>query len=305
MRNAMTRNLERSAPLLLAVIIAAGCAKVARQEGPITVAATIGTVSLNRPGSALRPGDAVKAGDMIITGEKSMATLLLPDKSLVRIFEKSLFSLTSQVAAGEDRESDTVLSLDRGRTMLIVQKLAKGDRLSVKTPTAVAAVRGTTFDVSVRETPVKGKSGVTDVRVLTGTVYVEAKDKPQVNTMVRDGEMIALSNESVVEDKKTIPGKALKELQEEEKDLGKAIAGPQAADMKKEETPAQAGSTPPVLETEAAIKEYYHKLEEVNLDDGTILVGAVIYQNASVARIHTASGVIQVPTSSIKTIRMR
>ncbi|HOT46273.1 MAG TPA: FecR family protein [Spirochaetota bacterium] len=301
----MTYNLQRTLLLSLIILGAAGCMKAARQAEPMTVSAILGSVSLNRPGSVLRPGDAVKAGDRIITGEKSMATLILPDTSLVRIFEKSEFTVSGRIAAGEGREADTVLSLDRGRTMLIVQKLAKGDRLRVKTPTAVAAVRGTTFDVSVREAPAKGTSGVTDVRVLNGTVYVEAKDKPQVSAMVSEGEMIALSNESVVEDKKTIPEKEMKELQEEEKDLGKAGTVQQETVKKKEETPARAGSTPPVLKTEAAIKEFYHKLEEVDLDDGTTLVGAVIFQNASVAKIHTSSGVIQVPTSSIKNIRMR
>ena len=299
----MIHNLQRALLLVLA-ILAAGCMKAARQAEPITVSAILGSVSLNRPGSVLRPGDTVTAGDRIITGAKSTATLLLPDRSLVRIFEKSEFRVTGRVASGEGGEADTVLGLDRGRTLLIVRKLAKGERLSVKTPTAVAAVRGTTFDVSVRVTPVQGASGVTEVRVLEGTVYVEAKDRPQVNATVRDGEMIALSGDSVVEDKKTMPEKALKAFQEEAQDLGKGNAGAQENE-RKEETPAQSGSTPPVLKTEAAIREYYHKLEEVDLDDGTTIVGAVIYQNASVAGIHTASGVIRVPTNSIKTIRMR
>ncbi len=301
----MIHNLERALLLLLIIFTAAGCVKVAKQAEPITVAATLGSVSLNQPGRELRPNTVVQVGDKIITGEKSMATLLMPDKSLVRIFEKAEFSIVSQIAAGDGKEADTVLSLDRGRSMLIIQKLAKGDRLSVATPTAVAAVRGTTFTVSVRESSGKGKSGVTDVNVLSGTVFVEAKDRPQINSLVKEGEMIALSNEAVVDDKKPIPEKTLKELKEEEKDLCTPATGQSETVEKKEDTTVKAGSTPPVLKTEAAIREYYHKLEEVNLDDGSVLVGAVIYQNASVARIHTSSGVIQVPTSSIKTIRVR
>jgi hypothetical protein len=290
---------------LIICILVAGCVKVAKQAEPITVAATLGSVSLNQPGRELRPNAIVQVGDRIITGEKSMATLLMPDKSLVRIFEKSEFSILSQIAAGDGKEADTVLVLDKGRSMLIIQKLAKGDRLSVKTPTVVAAVRGTTFAVTVRESSRDGKSGATDVKVLSGSVYVEAKDKPQINSLVKEGEMIALSNETVIDDKKPIPEKTLIGLKEEEKDLGKAVTGKPESGEKKEDASVKAGSTLPVLKTDAAIKEYYHKLEEVSLDDGSILVGAVIHQDASVARIHTSSGIIQVPTSSIKTIRLR
>jgi hypothetical protein len=290
---------------LLICTLVAGCVKVAKQAEPITVAATLGSVSLNQPGRELRPDAVVRVGDRIITGEKSMATLLMPDKSLVRIFEKSEFAILSQIACGDGKNADTVLALDKGRSMLIIQKLAKGDRLSVKTPTTVAAVRGTTFAVTFKESPDSAQSGVTDVKVLSGTVYVEAKDKPQINSMVKEGEMIALSKDAVADDKKPIPAKVMMELKEEEKDLGKAVTGQTEIEEKKEVAAVKAGSTPPVLKTEAAIKEYYHKLEEVSLDDGSILVGAVIHQDASVARIHTSSGIIQVPTSSIKTIRLR
>ncbi len=301
----MSHNLNRLLILLLMVFIAAGCVKVAKKSEPITVTATLGTVSLNQPGRELRPNAVVQIGDRIITGENSMATLQMPDKSLIRIFEKSDFTIISLNPAGDGKEAETTLGLDKGRSMLIIQKLAKGGRLSVKTPTSVAAVRGTSFTVAVRESSDKENCGVTDVKVLDGTVYVEAKDKPEVNTLVNKGEMIALSNDAVVEEKKPIPEKAMKELVEEETDLGKAVTADSEPEVKKDDAQPKAGAMPPVLKTEAAIKQYYHKLEEVSLDDGSVLVGAVIYQNASFARIHTSSGIIQVPTSSIKTIRMR
>ncbi len=55
----------------------------------------------------------------------------------------------------------------------------------------------------------------------------------------------------------------------------------------------------PVLKTEAEIREYYNKLEQINLDDGTILVGAVVSQNAGKVRIHTTHGIVAIPRSSI------
>jgi len=61
----------------------------------------------------------------------------------------------------------------------------------------------------------------------------------------------------------------------------------------------------PTLNSEKAIKEYYRKLEEISLDDGSILVGAIIMQNQDDVKIHTTHGIIKVPISSIKNVKMR
>lgn len=291
---------NRWAPMacLLICISAAGCVKEKKEAAPIRLSDKLGTVSLNRPGAEVPVDTVLKIGDRLITGEKSMAMVLLPDSSTIRIFEKSEFTIIKMESAGDEGGADTRLAVDKGRSMFVIEKLARGGRLSVTTPTAVAAVRGTTFTVEVRD-----KNSVTDLKVVRGSVYIEAKDEARVNSLVKDGEMIALSCSAVVDEKKPIPEKKLKELKEEEKSFIKDSEEPEKEEKK--EAADKAKSAPPVLKTEAAIKEYYHKLEEVSMDDGTILVGAVIFQNAAVAKIHTASGIIQVPTGSIKTIRMR
>ncbi len=61
----------------------------------------------------------------------------------------------------------------------------------------------------------------------------------------------------------------------------------------------------PNLETDEQIKRYYHKLEEVYLDDGSRLVGAVIYQDNKAMRVHTVHGVIELPVKSVRTIKLR
>jgi hypothetical protein len=61
----------------------------------------------------------------------------------------------------------------------------------------------------------------------------------------------------------------------------------------------------PDLKTDEQIKQYYHKLEEVYLDDGSRLVGAVVYQDNNVIRIHTVHGVIELPVKSVQTIKLR
>ena len=61
----------------------------------------------------------------------------------------------------------------------------------------------------------------------------------------------------------------------------------------------------PDLKTDEDIKKYYHKLEVMHLDDGSLLVGAVIYQDSTTIKIHTAHGVIQLPVKSVKNIQLR
>jgi hypothetical protein len=78
---------------------------------------------------------------------------------------------------------------------------------------------------------------------------------------------------------------------------------PAAAEMSP--APAAAKKPAPVLTTDSAIRKYYNKLEQVNLDDGTRLVGAVINQDGSTIRIHTIHGIVDVPVSSIRSIRIR
>ncbi len=61
----------------------------------------------------------------------------------------------------------------------------------------------------------------------------------------------------------------------------------------------------PDLKTDDQIKQYYNKLDEVYLDDGSRLVGAVIFQDRNILRIHTIHGVIQLPVTSVRIIKLR
>ena len=69
--------------------------------------------------------------------------------------------------------------------------------------------------------------------------------------------------------------------------------------------PAAVNKPAPALATDSAIRTYYNKLEQVDLDDGTRLVGAVIYQDSSTVRIHTIHGIIEIPVASVRSIRIK
>lgn len=293
----------------------AGCVKEKKQDFSVTVTGIVGTVSLNQPDNEIQVNAVLHAGDKIITAANSMATLLIPADSTVKVYEKTEFVILSHDKAATGSAADnTKLGVNSGKSMFVIEKLSKDSTLTITTPTATAAVRGTSFIVEVSGAATGAKKETTNVKVVHGAVYVEAKDKPQANSMVKDGEMIALAHDAVIEEKKSIPEKTLKALKEEENDLSRGIMRQSDSDRdtekndKKQEDKSlktESPQPPPVLKTEAAIKEYYHKLEQVNLDDGSTLVGAVISQSPAYVRIHTASGIIMIPTSSIKNIVIR
>ncbi|HPV40207.1 MAG TPA: hypothetical protein PKX40_03445 [Spirochaetota bacterium] len=61
----------------------------------------------------------------------------------------------------------------------------------------------------------------------------------------------------------------------------------------------------PDLKTNDQIRQYYNKLEEVYLDDGSRLVGAVIVQDRKTIQVHTIHGVVHLPVTSVQTIKLR
>ncbi|MFA6029517.1 MAG: FecR domain-containing protein [Elusimicrobiota bacterium] len=85
------------------------------------------------------------AGDRIETGADGRAEVALDSESLVEIGPKSVFTVESL------DEKESWLSLKLGSLTAKLKKLAAGRSLRVRTPSAVAAVRGTEFAVDVPE----------------------------------------------------------------------------------------------------------------------------------------------------------
>ncbi|MBN2158305.1 MAG: FecR domain-containing protein [Spirochaetes bacterium] len=282
--------------------IAAGCVKGNKEPSPITVVSVIGRATLNAPGNDLLINAVIRPGDTIITREKSMAYLRISENSGVKIYENSRFTLTENLLA-DGGGTDSLYAIDRGKTLFMIEKLSKNSSLKVATPTAVASVRGTSFIVDVSED--KESGATTDVKVIAGEVTVTSKEKPDNGSIVGVGEMVIVAGDGSIEKKKEIPEKKLRELRREAEDLDKTIIKKADAITINAQQVVVSSDKVPVLKSEEEIKKYYHKLEQVNLDDGTTLVGAVIYQDASIVKIHTASGLIKVPTSSIKNIILR
>jgi len=140
--------------LLLAVLPAAVCSRAYAEDTDITVKTAKGKVEVRETGGKTwKPtaaGNTVAAGMEIRTGPGAEALLLWPQGHAVKVFPLSMMTI-SEAASEEDAEN-TKLEMNKGKMFSKVSKLAsKESTFQVKTPTAIAGVRGTEFMMEMQE----------------------------------------------------------------------------------------------------------------------------------------------------------
>ncbi len=107
-----------------------------------------GNVTAARPTAAqpvaLKFKDDVFVNDRVVTGDRSLARLLLGGKAVVTVRERSALTIT-------EVPGRSTIDLDSGKVAVAVakEKMRPGETIEVKSPNAVAAVRGTVFIVEV------------------------------------------------------------------------------------------------------------------------------------------------------------
>lgn len=145
------------------------------------LSAVKGSVSLERHQSVpalLHNGDELRSGDQIRTDSKSSATVKLSDGSTVRIYPGSRVELRPE--NGKWKEFLHVLL---GNVRVKIEKLSGRPNPKVTTtPTAIIAVRGTTFAVAVEQ------SGDTQVGLETGLIAVANLLHPEHEVLVEPGQ---------------------------------------------------------------------------------------------------------------------
>ncbi len=134
--------------------------------------ASIGEVALEREGlrRPLQVNEALLVGDTLHTGRDSQVKLLLEDEAVVRLGAESQLTLSALAATAP--EHPTRLDLARGRLRAFVSHAPAAhaaERFEVRTPSAIAGVRGTDFEVlTVNPTFVRVFYGSVMVRPLGG-----------------------------------------------------------------------------------------------------------------------------------------
>ncbi len=111
-----------------------------------------GPVTIHRAGTGKavpgRPGMALWAGDEIRTGTGGNATLRFVDDSRVLLEQDSVLALDMLKSYGGTGMAETRLHLKQGRTdNRVTPKKGPGSRFEIRTPSAMAAVRGTSYRV--------------------------------------------------------------------------------------------------------------------------------------------------------------
>lgn len=153
----------------------------APDPGAARVVSLTGTLTLKgfrQDSRTLRLHDAVQSGDELITGENSQAVLKTGDGSTVTIYPDSHVIFNERSA--DVRE---LLHLFLGSIKVHIEKISgRPNPHKMTTPTAVIAVRGTTFSVFVDDTD------STLVAVDEGMVAVANRQSPDQEILLTNGQ---------------------------------------------------------------------------------------------------------------------
>lgn len=122
----------------------------------------------------VRAGQLLREKDVIHTQDGAMAALTFPDGSTIMLKEKTKLSIEELTLQQNAQKAG--LMLDIGQIKVLVSAMNKDSKFEVRTPTAVAAVRGTVFYMDVFKEAVAGLDAgeleqiVTELFVETGDV---------------------------------------------------------------------------------------------------------------------------------------
>ncbi|MDX1957504.1 MAG: FecR family protein [Leptospiraceae bacterium] len=147
----------------------------AKQELSAQVLFVLGDVMIAT--SKAKLGDEVKLNDLIKVGKKSTVDIQIKDtETTIRIKENSEFSFNVVVSGQKKKISAKV---NNGSALLNIQKLKQDDSFDVKTPTQLAGVRGTKFEVNV------DSQGKTKTTVFEGKVSAKVRSE-ELETLSQD-----------------------------------------------------------------------------------------------------------------------
>ncbi len=160
--------------LLPSLALAAGPVKVTSSYGPVEVIFASGTRLV--PARTELP--TLDIGDEVRTGPGAQMTLELPDGSYMVVNENTTLKIDK--FWGSDVRN--LVRVMMGKVRFFIQRLGgRPNPYRVNTPTALIAVRGTTFEVTV------GEASATEVLCFEGRVTVETAGLPDREVVLDAG----------------------------------------------------------------------------------------------------------------------
>ncbi len=195
--------MKRSFLIVVVVFFSliAGCLKEDVDEYAM-ISFLLGEVTCND--TAVEIGDIIKEKDIIKTGKDSFCDIRIGG-SIIRIKSKSSVTMSHLIRKGN--VEDTTIGLTVGKMLCKPKKLLKSEKFIVKTPTAVAGVRGTRFIVEA------DSKKTTRIKVFNGKVKVARRIKQfegsieqvlQVAPVLQEDRKVVITREEVVKAEKTV-----------------------------------------------------------------------------------------------------
>lgn len=188
------KRINACAVLLIASALAAAAAVPGYGQAKYTIEMVVGEVKIVSGGaaSAAAVDRALAGGDVIVTGKNSMADVSFGDRGLVRVQENTRVAMASLKKGAEEPDLD----LGGGGILVMFSKLVKGEVFRVKASTQVAAIRGTSFEVT-------SDGGGSRVVVLTGTIAVspvaDGTVRSEIQEFVSENQSVFLDRGAVRE----------------------------------------------------------------------------------------------------------
>ena len=292
----------------------------------------IGMVKIHKSGSNeivdAQIKDILKENDIIKTGSNSFVTIQFQEKGVIKVQEKSTIKLNKIFNQGKAE-----LYLKRGEVLSKIERLQKGDKFLVKTPTAVASVRGTEFIAQYN----RGKS---TVAVSKGKVSVGKKsalnnsteDTSYENETVINEGSTAVVDDKGLEDEKSKevkfnirPMKEIEKLKAKQISEMKIIKDVEKKDKKelinlnkeliKKDKKIDIKLKPQIRQQKinnlmrkkkkslAEIKEVFNRIDEITLYNQRVIKGAIISRGKEY-KILTTTETVTVSEDQIKRVRV-
>lgn len=159
-----------------------------------------------------RVGSKVAAGDTVRSGVDARAKIVMSDRNVVSISPETTIRFAKYTASVEQKEVELDLSKGKVRTNVEQKYQGEKDRFLLKTPSAVAGVRGTRFMVGFEP-----KTSVTSLVTFHGAVsfssFVGNVLSPPI--LVQQGQSTTATPGEVPRPPVDIPKKELRKLEGE------------------------------------------------------------------------------------------
>jgi hypothetical protein len=236
--------------------------------------------------------------DDIIKTKEGHILIQVGDEILTRIESNTTMQITKLFDGNETR-----LSLEQGQLISRVKKLGKNSFI-IKTPTAVASVRGTAYSVSYYKTR-------SILAVKEGTVQIDAIVKNQEkhnmvgagNTMVINKGQIRNINEFEsleIEKMSQIPYSSGKDLEGEDayKDIAKTVEEQEQAINKN--ILARGGPIPRTLDE---MLNKFGYLNRLTLYSNKYYTGIILSRGKKEVKIMTLDGIESVPARQVRNVK--